>query len=50
MHSGALEMASAETGGLGDAVPHKTPTQAGIVPNIEKAVQNLDDVGVPQDG
>ena len=50
MYSGALEMAGAETGSLGDAVPYKTTSQLGIIPNIEKAVQNLDDVGVLQDG
>ena len=39
-------MAGAETGSLGDAVLYKIILQLGIIPNIEKAVQNLDDVGV----
>ncbi|ERF69368.1 hypothetical protein EPUS_08640 [Endocarpon pusillum Z07020] len=49
-HAGALEMAGAETGSLGDAIPHETTSQLTITPNIETVVQNLDYVGVPQDG
>jgi hypothetical protein len=50
MHSKALEMASAKTDSLGDAILHKTTSQLAITPNIETVVQNLDVVGIPQDG
>jgi hypothetical protein len=50
MHSGALEMAGAKTGSLGDAILHKTTSELAITPNIETVVQNLDVVGIPQDG
>ena len=50
MHSGALEMAGAKAGSLGDAIPHDTTLQLATIPNVERVVQNFDDVGVPQDG
>ena len=50
MHAKALEMAGAKTDSLSDVIPHETTSQLTIIPNIETVIQNLDHVGVPQDG
>ena len=45
-----MEMAGAKAGSLGDAIPYDTTSQLATISNVERVVQNFDDVGVPQDG
>ena len=49
IHSVVLEIAGAKTSSRGDTTPYDTTSQLATIPNIEKVIQNFDDISIPQD-